>query len=51
VTVAVVGWIADRDEMERVLEGWESAMGQPDSIRWLVERLRQQAVPRDPTAH
>jgi hypothetical protein len=51
VTVAVVGWIPDRDEMERVLEGWESAMGEPNSISWLVERLHQQEVPRDPAAH
>jgi len=46
--VAVVGWIADRDQMEDVLEGWESAMTEPNGIRWLVERLRQREVPRQP---
>jgi hypothetical protein len=46
VTVAVVGWIADRACMEQVLEGWQTAMTQPNSISWLAERLRQQSVPR-----
>jgi len=46
VTVAVVGWIPQRDRMEDVLEGWESAMTEPNSIRWLADRLRQREVPR-----
>jgi hypothetical protein len=46
VTVAVVGWIADRADMERVLDGWQTAMSEPDSLSWLTERLRQLAVPR-----
>ena len=45
VTVAVVGWIADRARMEQVLEGWQTAMTQPNSVSWLAERLRQQSVP------
>jgi hypothetical protein len=48
VTVAVVGWIPDRDQMEEVLEGWESAMTEPNSIRWLADRLREREVPRQP---
>ncbi len=48
VTVAVVGWIADRARLEQVLEGWQSAMGQENSVSWLAERLRQQSVPRQP---
>jgi hypothetical protein len=46
VTVAVVGWIPDRARLEETLAGWQEAMGRPDSISWLTERLRQQSVPR-----
>jgi hypothetical protein len=46
VTVAVVGWIADRAGMEGVLDGWQTAMSQSDSLSWLTERLRQRSVPR-----
>jgi hypothetical protein len=48
ITVAVVGWIADRGRLEQVLEGWEEAMNSPGSIAWLAERLRQQSIPRRP---
>ena len=48
VTVAVVGWIPDRDQLEEVLDGWESAMSEKNSIGWLAERLRQREVPRTP---
>jgi hypothetical protein len=48
VTVAVVGWIADRVRLEQILDGWQTAMARPDSISWLAERLRQQSVPRQP---
>jgi len=46
VTVAVVGWLPERNRMEEVLEGWESAMSEPNSIGWLADRLRQREVPR-----
>ena len=46
VTVAVVGWIAERNRLEQVLDGWQEAMVRPDGITWLAERLRQAAVPR-----
>jgi hypothetical protein len=46
VTVGVVGWVPDRARVEQVLDGWQAAMEQADSISWLAERLRQQAVPR-----
>jgi hypothetical protein len=48
VTVAVVGWIADRARMEQVLDGWQTAMTEPNSVSWLADRLRQQSVPRQP---
>jgi hypothetical protein len=46
VTVAVVGWIPDRARLEQVLDGWQAAMGEANSVAWLSERLRQQSVPR-----
>jgi hypothetical protein len=53
VTVAVVGWMADRARMEQVLDGWQTAMATANSVSWLTDRLRQQSVPRqapaDPT--
>jgi hypothetical protein len=50
VTVAVVGWIADRAEVESVLHGWQTAMTEDDSISWLTARLGQRAVPRQAPA-
>ena len=50
LTVAVVGWLPDRAHLEQVLDGWQAAMAGPDGISWLTERLRQQAVPRQPPA-
>jgi hypothetical protein len=47
VTVAVVGWIADRARLEEVLDGWPTAMVEPNSVAWLSDRLRQQSVPRE----
>jgi len=48
VTVAVIGWIADRARLEQVVDGWAAAMTEPNSIAWLADRLRQQAVPSQP---
>jgi hypothetical protein len=48
LTVAVVGWIPDRDRLEQVLAGWEDAMDLPDSVSWLAERLRLAGVPKGP---
>lgn len=50
VTVAVVGWIADRARLEQVLDGWAEAMTGPNSVSWLADRLRAQAVPRQAPA-
>jgi len=50
VTVAVVGWIADRARVEAVLEGWEEAMAGPDGVSWLVQRLSRAGIPRQPPA-
>jgi hypothetical protein len=50
VTVAVVGWIPDRDQMEEALDGWQQAMGGANSVTWLSERLRQRGVPKQPSS-
>jgi hypothetical protein len=39
MTVAVVASITQREELERILLGWEQAMGEPDSISWVEQRL------------
>ena len=48
ITVAVVGWIAERTWMEEVLQGWQDAMGEPNSVAWIAEQLRVHGVPREP---
>ncbi len=52
MTVSVVGLVSDRDELERLVDGWEAAMGEPDSVAWLVARLRSGGVlgPGDPAS-
>jgi len=50
LTVAVVGYIPERDRVEEVLAGWEDAMGQADSVSWVADRLRAEAVPKAPPA-
>jgi hypothetical protein len=39
LSVAVLGVIPTREELERVLEGWQEAMGKPASLKWLSDRL------------
>jgi hypothetical protein len=50
LTVAVVGWIPDRDRMEEVLAGWQDAMAGNNSVAWVAGRLRDEAVPKAPPA-
>ncbi len=40
MTVAVIGHVATRPELERILAGWEAAMAQPNSTEWLSEHLK-----------
>lgn len=39
LTVEVLAVIADREELDRRFDGWETAMREPDSIRWVRDRL------------
>ncbi|MBV8463494.1 MAG: hypothetical protein JO368_09390 [Acidimicrobiales bacterium] len=48
--VTVVGRIESREEVERVLAGWEAEMGKPDGISWVAERLRAHGVAASPPA-
>ena len=48
VTVAIVGWIPDRDRLEEVLAGWQDAMAGENSLSWLAARLSDEAVPKAP---
>ena len=49
ITVAVVGWIADQAKLEEILQGWQDAMTQPNSARWIAARLEEHGVPREPS--
>lgn len=44
ITVIVLGTVATRPDLERLLEGWEQHVGQPDSVHWLVDRLEAGGV-------
>ena len=44
MTVEVVGTVPSREEVERLLEGWQEAVEGPDSVAWLVGRLRERGV-------
>jgi hypothetical protein len=44
LVVRILGRIPSREAVERSLEGWEQAMGQPESTNWIVERLRADGV-------
>jgi len=44
VVVTVVARIGTRDEVERILEGWETEMSVPDGISWVAARLREHGV-------
>ena len=44
MTVEVVGNVPSREEVERLLEGWQQAIEGPGSVAWLVGRLRERGV-------
>lgn len=45
VTVSVLGYIHSHEELEEVMEGWQEAMGRPNGVAWIAERLRARSVP------
>jgi hypothetical protein len=48
LTVEVLGVVATRAELDLLLHGWASAMGQPDSLQWVRDRLAR--GPASPSA-
>jgi hypothetical protein len=44
MTVAVIANISTRDRVEELLRGWEQAIDGPNSISWVVDRLRESGL-------
>jgi len=44
VTVGVLGVVPTREELDRVLAGWQQAMDRPDGVSWVVDRLHAEGV-------
>jgi hypothetical protein len=44
MTVAVVATISTQDQVERLLHGWERTIDEPNSVSWLVSRLRESGL-------
>jgi hypothetical protein len=44
MTVHVIARIPTKDDVHRILEGWQEAMQRPDAADWLSERLRAAGV-------
>jgi hypothetical protein len=43
VTVDILGTVPDRAAVDQLLDGWENAMGQANSIQWVRDRISAQA--------
>jgi len=46
LSVAVIGWVPELEDVEDVLSGWREAMAQANGVGWLAERLRARSVPK-----
>jgi len=44
MTVHVIANIATKDDVHRILDGWQQAMKRPDGPTWLADRLREAGV-------
>jgi len=49
MTVHIIANIATKDEVHRILDGWQDHMSSPDGAQWLGDRLRQAGVSVDPS--
>lgn len=47
-SVTVLGIVHGRDVVERLLEGWTEACGEPESLGWVVERVRRAGLEGTP---
>jgi hypothetical protein len=43
VTVEILGVVTDRAAIDQLLDGWERAMTEPNSLQWVRDRLSQQS--------
>ena len=43
ITVEVLGVVPARDALDAVLDGWQQAMGTPNSVEWVRARLAASA--------
>jgi hypothetical protein len=43
-SVTVLGVVRERGVVERLLEGWGEVCGEPDSLAWVVERVRRSGL-------
>ena len=41
LVIEVIGVVLGRDAVVAVMSGWEEAMPQPDSLKWVRERVRE----------
>ena len=48
MTVHVIARIPTKDDVHRILEGWQDHMTDPDGDQWLGDRLREAGVAVDP---
>jgi hypothetical protein len=44
MSVAVIAVVPTREEVEKLLDGWQQAIESPDSVAWIVRRLRERGV-------
>ena len=44
MTVHIIANIATKDELHRILQGWQDHMSSPDGAQWLGDRLRGAGV-------
>jgi hypothetical protein len=44
MTVVVIAHVPTREELEEILQGWQSAMAMSNSVAWLVNRLNAAGV-------
>jgi hypothetical protein len=44
ITVEILGAVAERAELDKLLEGWQDAITQPDSLSWVRGRIAEVAT-------
>ena len=39
LTIVVIGQVGNHEHLQSLIDGWEDAMVEPNSLRWLAERF------------